>query len=138
MSTSSSGNGHVSPGDGGIRGQHATTHRNSSDVRLAARALRERWPIPKEVRELAIDTLATALRDKDLRLREKVACCKVLVSASKCSQDAIRTAVFASKYGPDEVLERAQEVSRTLKDYLEETRRLAALEEAGEDIGEAP
>jgi hypothetical protein len=126
-------NGPVAPGPGGGFGGKPSL----KETRLAARALAERWPISKEHRTLVVETLTNALRDRDLKVREKTAAARALISASKCSQDAIRTAVFATKNGPDETLERAREVSETLKEFLRETRELAQAEDAQTDPEQA-
>ena len=125
-------NGHA----GGLGGEpHRSKPRSFSHERLLARALRGGWRIPVEARDDIVGVLLTVAKDPDATRRERVGACRALIAAGKADLDATRTVVLTKRLGKgDDTRERAAEVGRTLREFLDETRRLAAIEEAKAEL----
>ncbi len=96
------------------------------DARLVARALREHWPIPPEIRQLAITTLGEILSDKTASKRTKVSAARALFGAGKCNNDGIRTAAFCKRLeGNDAMVAAAEENATSLAAWFAEQAVLA-------------
>ena len=61
------------------------------DVRLAARALAESWPVPPEVRPSIVARLVAVVRSRKSSPREVAAAARALIAATKVSLDAYAT-----------------------------------------------
>jgi hypothetical protein len=88
----------------------------TDDVRLAARALREAWPITPAVRAKLIETLlgiATST-DPKVRVREKMSAIRTLMTTSRLNVEGIRVAAAAVEH--DALLARLDEIERQLGD----------------------
>lgn len=65
------------------------------DAKLTERAIRDRWPIPEEVRAEAIMRMVEILVDPTTKKREKIAATRVLVAADGKNLEQIRLAILA-------------------------------------------
>jgi hypothetical protein len=79
----------------------------------------------------ALSGLRSIINDADARPRERVGAIRALATIAKVEQDSIRNAVHIKRLGQgDHGRERAEETAQTLREFLEETSRVVALEEA--------
>jgi hypothetical protein len=113
---------------GGGLGERRATPRSNADARLVERAVREHWPIKSKHRALAVDTLVSVMSDPNATNRERVGAARALGTLGKANSDACRSVAFVKRFQPDAKLDAAREVGITLREYLEETHRLAAFE----------
>jgi hypothetical protein len=95
--------------EGGLGG---ASKRGIRDTRLVAKALRERWPIPKTLRGPLIERLAQIVQDPDASPREVTAAAKAILSASKINLDAIGATIKAHEH--EELAERVGELERQI------------------------
>jgi hypothetical protein len=80
---------------GGLGG---TSGRGARDTRLAERALRERWPIPKAIRGPLIDRLAGIVSNPGASPREATAAARAILAASKINVDLIGATIKAREH----------------------------------------
>ena len=80
---------------GGLGG---TSGRGARDTRLVARALAERWPIPRALRGPLIDRMARIVTDPDASPREATAAARAILSASKINVDLIGATIKAHEH----------------------------------------
>jgi hypothetical protein len=125
-------------GHGGRSAVNATTPRSNTSDRLLKRALKEKWPIPDAVRHEAVDMLRSAINNKELKIRERVAAARCLASFGRANSASTRDAAFVQRLtGTESQYENAKVVSQTLVEFLAQTHELARLEEAAEDDDDA-
>ena len=99
---------------GGSGGEPADRRRRIHDVRLFARALRETWPIPKDMRPVVIERLREVIEDTDSSPREVTAASTVILQASRINLDVVATAVKARE--ADDLADRMAVVEDRLRD----------------------
>jgi hypothetical protein len=92
---------------GGFGGRYA---RNKHHRRLVARALRERWAIPSEVRATLIERLAKIVQDSEATPRDVTAAGRAILAASKINLDHISVTIKARTH--EEIERRLEEVER--------------------------
>jgi hypothetical protein len=137
MQSAGNGDGQAGKNGDGVLGAGPSYHsknRSYSAERLMLRAIRGGWKIPSKLKGEAIATLSKMISDPDLAARSKIAAIKALGALSKAELDALRTVSFLQRGGPDPCVERAQQTSITLQQFLQDTHRLAELEEDGDAV----
>ena len=82
----------MSESQGGSGGKYA---RNTRETRLVARVLRERWHIPKAMRETLIGRLGRILEADESGPREIISAARAILSASKINLDNISVSIKA-------------------------------------------
>jgi hypothetical protein len=82
----------MSESQGGSGGKCA---RNTRETRMVARALRERWHIPKAMRGTLIDRLGRILEADESGPREIISAARAILSASKINLDNISVSIKA-------------------------------------------
>lgn len=75
------------PESGGKGGTALAFGNNTSDTRLVQRALRERWKIPEEIREILPAEMTLLLKDRALSTRERISAAKVLIEADRLNME---------------------------------------------------
>lgn len=68
---------------------------NLAEARLYRLAMRQGWPVPREVKALAVERMVTILRDDKGGARAHTAAMKALVSATTATTSSIGVAVQA-------------------------------------------
>ena len=71
---------------------------NKRQTRLVARALRERWNIPTEMRGTVIARLGQIVDDSKTEPREVISAAKAILSAGKLNLDNIEIAIKAIEH----------------------------------------
>ena len=99
------------------------------DTRLMERALRERWPIPQELRERIVLNLIAIVANKSLSPRERTSAAKALLHADQLNVEQEKMEQL------DEHEYRARLVQLARQLPLGEVARLA--DERGVSLGEA-
>ena len=99
------------------------------DTRLMERALRERWPIPQELRERIVLNLIAIVANKNLSPRERTSAAKALLHADALNVEQEKMEQL------DEHEYRARLVQLARQLPLGEVARLA--DERGIELGEA-
>ena len=66
-----------------------------TERRLAARALREAWPVPAELRPELVRILAELARSAEASPRERTSAIKALLQASRLNLEALKVAMAA-------------------------------------------
>lgn len=79
--------------------------RADTDLRLAARALRECWPVPEDKREGLIRVLLDVAADPQAKSRDRAIAIKSLLSAGRLNLEALKV---AQACGYAEVVEELQ------------------------------
>lgn len=97
------------PDEGGYGGRCG---RRSRIERLAARALRESWPVPDEIRGPLINRLAIIALDKETSPREATSATKAILAASKLNLEAITATIRAEEH--EELVARVDELESKL------------------------
>ena len=76
----------------------ASVRRADSEIRLAARALRECWPVPADRREGLVKVLLDVAEDPRAKGRDRAIAIKSLLSAGRLNLEAVKVAQ-ACEYG---------------------------------------
>src|SRR5262245_46998056 len=72
--------------------------RGIRDTRLVARAVAERWPIPRALRGPLIERLATIAMDPEASPREVAAAARAILGASKINLEAVAATIKAHEH----------------------------------------
>ncbi len=99
----------MSQPEGGLGGNLAPG-RGIRDTRLAERALRERWPIPRAIRRPLIERLYEIVEDTASSPREVTSAAKAILAASKLNLEAIAATMKAREH--EELIQRVAELER--------------------------
>jgi hypothetical protein len=70
-----------------------------SELRLLARAIKERWPIPDELRIETVLDMASILRNNRADLKTKVSAARVIVAADRVNIEQQRVDILKGETG---------------------------------------
>ena len=73
-------------------GADTLARRADSEVRLAARALRECWPVPEDRREGLVKVLLGVAEDPQAKSRDRTIAVKSLLAAGRLNLEAVKVA----------------------------------------------
>jgi hypothetical protein len=81
-------------------------------TRLLARALREHWSIPTDLRPALIERLAAIVRDPAASPREITSAAKAILNASRLNLDGIAATIKAEEH--EDLIARVSELERRM------------------------